>query len=201
MKKLLSLVLCLMMVCLAAGCSGGSGSESESSGSASSSSGATVTGSGEEYTAYSDPDAPSFSVEYLGSTVESDEYSFVTDDFDDQKYFVLKLNYINELTLVTHDSDVDDPENKDCLDSSFVIRAVQNDKAIDPRGEGETETIEEDNAYSYIDAGSSIECEYWFPIDSYDPVTIQVLNPDGEDTVMAEVTFTRDEDADDDWEF
>ena len=56
-------------------------------------------------------------------------------------------------------------------------------------------------AGSYIDAGSSIECEFWFPVESSDPVTIQVLNPDGEDTVMAEVTFTPEEDEDDGWEF
>lgn len=35
-------------------------------------------------------------------------------------------------------------ENKDCLDSSFVIRAVQDGDIIYPRDETETETIEED---------------------------------------------------------
>jgi len=190
MKRAVTLIVCFMLMCLTAGCSGGPDIAKDSS---SGSSDATVTGSGYEYTAYVDQDAPSFTVEYLGSTVESDEGEFINDDFDGE-FFVLKMTYTNDLDLVTHDSDVDDIENKDCLDSSFVIRAVQDDNIIDPRDETETETIEEDNVYSYIDAGSMLECEYWFPVDTSEPVTIQVLNPDGEDTVMAKVTFSPGED-------
>ena len=44
------------------------------------------------------------------------------------------------------------------------------------------------------DAGKSIECDYWFPVDASQPVTIQILNIDGEDTVMAELTFPVSED-------
>lgn len=60
---------------------------------------------------------------------------------------------------------------------------------IEPRDEVDADTFEEQNVYELIDAGDSIECEYWFPVDPSQPVTIQILNPDGEDTVMAELTF------------
>ena len=86
-------------------------------------------------------------------------------------------------------SSVDDPMNQDALDRSYVIQAVQGDEVIYPRGEIEAETVEEDNAYEMIDAGKMINCDYWFPVDASQPVTIQILNIDGEDTVMAELTF------------
>ena len=44
-----------------------------------------------------------------------------------------------------------------------------------------------------IDSGKSLECEMYFPVEPNSPVTIQVLNPDGEDTVMAELTYTPEE--------
>ena len=63
------------------------------------------------------------------------------------------------------------------------------DEVIYPRGEIEAETVEEDNAYEMKDAGKMINCDYWFPVDASQPVTIQILNIDGEDTVMDELTF------------
>ncbi len=90
---------------------------------------------------------------------------------------------------VDQDSSVDDPMNQDALDRSYVIQAVQGDEVIYPRGEIEAETVEEDKAYEMIDAGGMINCDYWFPVDASQPVTIQILNIDGEDTVMAELTF------------
>ena len=113
---------------------------------------------------------------------------------DDEAYFVLDMDFYNDLDFATQESDPDDPENQDSLDRSYVIQAIQGEEVIYPRGEVEAETIEEDNAYELIDAGKSIECEYWFPVDASKPVTIQILNPDGEDTVMAELTFPVTED-------
>ena len=60
-----------------------------------------------------------------------------------------------------------------------------------------TTSFEDDNTYELIDAGSSIECEYWFPVNAYKPVKIQILNPDGEDTVMAELEYIPSELMDD----
>ena len=51
-------------------------------------------------------------------------------------------------------------------------------------------TFEEENVYEVIDAGSSIECEYWIPIDPDKPVTVQVMTPDDKDTVMGELEYT-----------
>lgn len=84
--------------------------------------------------------------------------------------------------------------DQDALDRSFAIKAIQGENLIEPRDEIGAETIEEDNAYQMIDAGTSIECDYWFPVDASQPVTIQILNIDGEDTVMAELTFPVSED-------
>ena len=84
--------------------------------------------------------------------------------------------------------------DQDALDRSFAIKAIQGENLIEPRDEIDAETIEEDNAYQMIDAGTSIECDYWFPVDASQPVTIQILNIDGEDTVMAELTFPVSED-------
>ena len=153
-----------------------------------------VTGSGYEDTASADQDSLTCYVEYEGASIEVNEGEFVTDDDEDEEFFVLHMTYTNDLDLVTHDSDVDDPENQDALDRSFVIKAVQGENVIDPRDEIDAETIEEDNAYQMIDAGKSIECDYWFPVDASQPVTIQILNIDGEDTVMAELTFPVSED-------
>ena len=153
-----------------------------------------VTGSGYEYTASADQDSLTCYVEYEGASVEVNEGEFVTDDDEDEEFFVLHMTYTNDLDLVTQDSDVDDPENQDALDRSFAIKAIQGENVIDPRDEIDAETIEEDNAYQMIDAGKSIECDYWFPVDASQPVTIQILNIDGEDTVMAELTFPVSED-------
>lgn len=183
LSVVLSLILLLM--CFTAACSGGFEEYSDTGSDES----ATVTGSGEEYHAVVDQDGLTCSVEYEGTSLEVDEGEFVSEDGD---FFVLRMTFSNDLDLITHDSNVDDLENKDAMYRSYVVRAVQGDKVIDPRGEEETENFEEDNVYESIDAGSMIECEYWFPVDTEQPVTIQILNPDGEDTVMAELTFPAD---------
>lgn len=170
-KIYITLLLCLVLLGLSTACS-----DTASDGS----------GADEEYTAYVDQDAHSCSVEYLGTQVDIDEAELNDEDGD---FLVLHMTFWNELDLVTHDSDVDDLENQDSMDRSFVIRAVQGDQVIEPRDETETETFEEDNVYEMIDAGSSVECEYWFPVDPQEPVTIQIMTPDGNDTVMAELEY------------
>ncbi|MBO5514397.1 MAG: hypothetical protein J5961_07420 [Mogibacterium sp.] len=184
MRKAIVFLMSLLMMCFMASCSmsdyavGGGADEN-----------ATVTGSGEEYLATVDDEALSCHVEYLGTSLDVNEGEFVQEDEDEGEFFVLRMTFWNELSLMTHDSDVDDIENKDSMERSYVIRAIQGDEVIEPRDEVDAETFEEQNVYELIDAGDSIECEYWFPVDASQPVTIQILNPDGEDTVMAELTF------------
>lgn len=183
MKKTIILLICLMLAFTAAACSVTSDEEDGSGYSRVTG----VTGSGYEYTASVDQDSLTCSVEYEGTNVDIDEGEFVVDD--DEEFFILHMTFANDLSLITQDSSVDDPMNQDALDRSYVIQAVQGDKVIYPRGEIEAETVEEDNAYEMIDAGKMINCDYWFPVDASQPVTIQILNIDGEDTVMAELTF------------
>ena len=194
MKKTIILLICLLLAITAAACSATSSVTSDEGDGSGYSRVTGVTGSGYEYTASADQDSLTCYVEYEGASVEVNEGEFVTDDDEDEEFFVLHMTYTNDLDLVTQDSDVDDPENQDALDRSFVIKAVQGQNVIDPRDEIDAETIEEDNAYQMIDAGKSIECDYWFPVDASQPVTIQILNIDGEDTVMAELTFPVGED-------
>ncbi len=192
MRKTVTLVLSMILVFTASACSGTSSVTSDEGDGSGFSRVTGVTGSGHEYTASVDQDSHTCSVEYLGTRVDIEEGEFDVDD--DEAYFVLDMDFYNDLDFATQESDPDDPENQDSLDRSYVIQAIQGEEVIYPRGEVEAETIEEDNAYELIDAGKSIECEYWFPVDASKPVTIQILNPDGEDTVMAELTFPVTED-------
>ena len=187
MRKAIIFVLCLMLAFTASACLGTSSVTSEGGDESGYHRDTGVTGSGYEYTASVDQDSLTCSVEYEGTSVDIDEGEFVVDD--DEEFFILHMTFANDLSLITQDSSVDDPMNQDALDRSYVIQAVQGDKVIYPRGEIEAETVEEDNAYEMIDAGSMINCDYWFPVDASQPVTIQILNIDGEDTVMAELTF------------
>ncbi len=61
---------------------------------------------------------------------------------------------------------------------------------IEYRSEAAAVSTEEANCWKLIDSGQSLRCEMYFPVEPDEPVTVQVLNPDGEDTVMAEVTYT-----------
>ena len=192
MRKTVTLVLSMILVFTASACSGTSSVTSDEGDGSGFSRVTGVTGSGHEYTASVDQDSLTCSVEYLGTRIDIEEGEFDVDD--DEAYFVLDMDFYNDLDFATQESDPDDPENQDSLDRSYVIQAIQGEEVIYPRGEVEAETIEEDNAYELIDAGKSIECEYWFPVDASKPVTIQILNPDGEDTVMAELTFPVTED-------
>ena len=194
MRNTIIFVLCLLLVFTAAACSATSSVTTDGGEESGYSRVTDVTGSGYEYTASVDQDDLTCSVEYEGASIEVNEGEFVKDDDEDEEFFVLHMTYTNDLDLVTQDSDVDDPENQDALDRSFVIKAVQGENVIDPRDEIDAETIEEDNAYQMMDAGKSIEYDYWFPVDASQPVTIQILNIDGEDTVMAELTFPVSED-------
>ena len=188
MKKYLCLMLSVMLMALSfAGC----GDMSESS--EDTPDYAKQTGSGESYVAtVGDDDA---TIEYLGATLDINEGEFDDEeDLDGSRYFCLKMTFTNDMSYVSEDDDGDEDIYKDSLDNAFVVQAVQDDEVIEPRGPGETETIEEDNVYERIDQASSVECEYYFPVDPEKPVTIHVLNPDGEDTVMAELTFQPEED-------
>ena len=192
MRKTIIYVLCLMLAFTAAACSGTSSVTTDGGEGSGYSRVTDVTGSGYEYTASVDQDSLSCSVEYESTGVDINEGEFVTDD--DEEYFVLHMTFYNNFDLITYDSSVEDTRNQDALDRSYVIQAVQGDEVIYPRDEVEAETIEEDNAYEMIDAGSMINCDYWFPVDASQPVTIQILNIDGEDTVMAELTFPANQD-------
>ena len=187
MKKTIILLICLLLAITAAACSATSSVTSDEGDGSGYSRVTDVTESGYEYTASVDQDSLTCSVEYEGTNVDIDEGEFVVDD--DEEFFILHMTFANDLSLITQDSSVDDPMNQDALDRSYVIQAVQGDEVIYPRGEIEAETVEEDNAYEMIDAGKMINCDYWFPVDASQPVTIQILNIDGEDTVMAELTF------------
>ena len=187
MKKTIILLICLLLAITAAACSATSSVTSDEGDGSGYSRVTDVTESGYEYTASVDQDSFTCSVEYEGTSVDIDEGEFVVDD--DEEFFILHMTFSNDLSLITQDSSVDDPMNQDALDRSYVIQAVQGDEVIYPRGEIEAETVEEDNAYKMIDAGGMINCDYWFPVDASQPVTIQILNIDGEDTVMAELTF------------
>ncbi len=154
----------------------------------------TFTGSGYEYRAYTYGDQGS--VEYLDATVDIDEAEFVRDDFDEQVYLVLHMDFKNDSSSYRSEGDEDTDFYLDCLDDAFVIQAVQNDKVTEHRDEFEAETIEESNCWKQIDSGKSLECELYFPVELDSPVTVQVLNPDGEDTVMAELTYTPPEEID-----
>lgn len=152
----------------------------------------TFTASGNEYRA--DVREDSASIEYLSAILDIDDAEFVTDDFDDQTYLVLHMLFRNDSTLYRSEGDENTRFYYDSLDRAFVIQAVQDGETIDPRDETEAESFEEENSFKEIDSGQSLYCDLYFPVRPGKPVTIQVLNPDGEDTVMAELTFTPEED-------
>ena len=183
MRKPLILVLCILLVTLTA-CTGGPGNSSGGD----ASEGANVTGSGNEYLAYVEDDNTAH-IEYLGDELDINEWEWEDEDEDeDTAWFCLKMTFTNDFDSDPGE-DYDDDFLLNSLDGSFAIQAIQDDKVILPRGESEIETIEEKNVYRRIEQGRDVECEYWFPVDSEKDVTIQVLNIDGEDTVMAEITY------------
>lgn len=155
----------------------------------------TYTGSGYEYRAYTDED--SASVEYLDADLDIEEAEFVRDDLDDQVYLKLHMWFTNDSSSYRADEDEDTDFYKDSLEKAFVIQAVQDDKVIEHRSKAEAESIKEQNCWELIDSGKTLQCEMYFPVKADSPVTIQVLNPDGEDTVMAELTCTPENIADD----
>ena len=153
-----------------------------------------LTDTGYNYVANVEDDKTAY-IQYLGAELEITGWEWEEDDFDDSSWFCLKMLYTNDMSDEPSD-DYDEDLLSDCLDASFWIQGVQNGEVIYPRGRTETETIEEDNVYQYIDEGRSLECEYWFPVDSGEDLTIQVLNIDGQDTVMAEITYEAGENHD-----
>lgn len=157
----------------------------------------TITPSGNEY--FAEVGEDSAHIRYLSAELDIDEAEFVTDDFDDQTYLVLHMLFRNDSTLYRSEGDENTRFYYDSLDRAFVILAVQDGEAIDPRGEAETESFEEENSYKEIDSGQSLYCDLYFPVEPGRPVTVQVLNPDGEDTVMAEMTFTPEEGTEEEW--
>ena len=175
-------LLCMCMAgCAAVPSAGGSGTKEK-----------TFTGTGNEYRANVSED--SASIEYLGAIVDIDDAEFVTDDFEDQTYMVLHMLFQNDSTLYRSEGNENTRFYYDSLDRAFVIQAVQDGETIAHRSEAEAESSEEENCYNEIDSGHSLDCDMYFPVEPDKPVTVQVLNPDGEDTVMAELTFTPEED-------
>ena len=188
-----ALIVCAVFLCtLLSGC--GSTHSAENIGKKEE---GTFTPSGNEYIA--DVDEDSAHIRYLSAELDIDEAEFVTDDFDDQTYLVLHMLFRNDSTLYRSEGDENTRFYYDSLDRAFVILAVQNGEAIDPRGEAETESLEEENSYKEINSGQSLYCDLYFPVEPGKPVTVKVLNPDGEDTVMAEMTFTPEEGTEEDW--
>lgn len=149
---------------------------------------ATVTGSGNEYLAVVNDD--SAYIEYLDATLDIKEAEFEEDDFDEQTYLKVEMDFMNDSTIYRADGDEDTDFYMDSLTKAFVLQAIQDGNVIEHRSEIEAETIEESNSWRLIDSGKSLECELYFPVEPDSPVTLQVLNPDGEDTVMAELQFT-----------
>jgi len=187
-SRTISALACAFLLCACmAGCgtSGGtddSGRDKEG----------TFTVSGNEYRA--DVYEDSASVEYLRAAPDIEGAESITDDFDDQTYLVLHMLFSNESTLYRSEGDEDTRFYYDSLEKAFVIMAEQDGEAIEPRDETEAESFEEENSFKEIDSGQSLYCDLYFPVEPDKPVTVQVLNPDGEDTVMAELTFTPEED-------
>lgn len=179
-KRFFILLLSFVTACmLLAGCSGASdGSSSGDQGS--------YTGSGEEYTASVEDDGSAY-IEYLGATVEIESGEFINEDDGEGDFLCLSMTYTNDLG--SPESEMDDEYEMDSPEASFVFQALQDGKTIYPRSYGETETIEEDAFYERIEQGQTVFCELYFPVDGKKPVTVQVLNPDGEDTVMAEIVY------------
>ena len=157
--------------------------------------GTTVTGTGNEYFARVADDKTA-SIEYLGARMDINEWEWVKDDFEDTTWFCLKMSFYNEFSTV-HEDDFSEERLRDSLDASFYVQALQDGEVVMPRDGSEAETNEEENVYERIDEGRSIECEYWFPVDADKDVTIQVLNIDGQDTVMAEIQYKPAADEDD----
>ena len=157
--------------------------------------GVTVTGTGNEYHALVADDKTA-SIEYLGARLDINEWEWIKDDFEDTTWFCLKMSFYNEFSTV-HEDDFSKERLRDSLDASFYVQALQGGEVVLPRDGTEAETNEEENVYERIDEGRSIECEYWFPVDPDKEVTIQVLNIDGQDTVMAEIVYEAGADEDD----
>ena len=128
-------------------------------------------------------------IQYLDATLDIEEAEFIEDDFEEQTYLVLHMDFRNDSTLYRAEGDEDTDFYKDSLDSAFVIQAVQDGNVIECRSEAEADSFEEENCWKKIDSGQSLECEMYFPVEPDSEVTVQVLNPDGEDTVMAELTY------------
>ena len=179
---------CMLLLCA---CLAGCGSSSSAGGGDRKEEGA-LTPSGNEYLAEVSED--SAHIEYLSAELDIDDAEFITDDFDDQTYLVLHMLFRNDSTLYRSEGDEDTRFYYDSLDRAFVILAEQDGEAIEPRGEAEAESLEEENSFKEIDSGQSLYCDLYFPVKPGKSVTVQVLNPDGEDTVMAELTFTPEED-------
>ena len=185
--RTISALACAFLLCAClAGCGGAPATENSSSEEG------TFTASGNEYRA--DVYEDSASVEYLSAALDIEGAEFITDDFDDQTYLVLHMLFRNESTLYRSEGDEDTRFYYDSLEKAFVILAEQDGETIEPRDETEAESFEEENSFKEIDSGQSLYCDLYFPVEPDKPVTVQVLNPDGEDTVMAELTFTPEED-------
>ena len=157
----------------------------------------TYTASGYEYRA--DVHEDYASVEYLDATVDINEMKFVRDDFDDQVYLVLEMRFYNDSSRYRSEGEEDTNFYMDRLYKAFVIQAVQDGSVIECRPETEAQSIEEANCYREIDSGRNLDCEMYFPVEPDSPVTVQVLNPDGEDTVMAELVCTPPDEIEDDF--
>lgn len=190
---LMALVLGGACLCLMTGCS----IDTSGSGQGSWSDEGSYTASGEEYRANVGDDGTA-SVEYLGDSLDIEEGEYIEDDVAGD-HFCLHMTFTNDYGFMSDsgygssNDDLDDSYTQSSLDKSFVIQAVQEGKVIDHRSEAETETIEEDNCWELIDEGGFLDCELYFPVDVSKPVTIQVLNPDGEETVMAELEYRPEE--------
>lgn len=163
-KTLVSLLLAVLVSLVIAGC-GGSADKSDEQAMAVEEDRDEETGS-------------AGNIEYLDAALKVNGGEYVHDDALDEDYFCLHMNYANNSTEAYE------------LASSFVVVADQGNGYIDARQGSDYNTEEEANAWKEIEVGESADCDYYFPVDASQPVKIQVMNPDGMDTVLAEFEYS-----------
>ena len=99
MKIAAALLLALMTAAAVCGCGTVTDTENDDLGTG------TYTGSGYEYRAVTEDGRAN--IRYLDAILDIEEAEFVVDDFDDQTYLVLHMDFTNDSTIYRADGDED----------------------------------------------------------------------------------------------